>query len=156
MEPCFVPSPLWAKTLAFNAQLYKTVLCDVFIRRGRCHDECSFAHSRQELRERPQLERTSYCKLWSRGRCRDLHCNFAHGEEELRRAFLYKTQLCKHYACGHCQKGELCRHAHGETELRSSQQGTRLTHDAMGSDASPAKVRLPSGSESGERCYVEV
>jgi hypothetical protein len=156
MEPRFAPQPTWAKTLAFNARLDKTELCEIFMRLGFCSNDCSFAHSRQELRERPRLEKTSKCKLFERGRCRDPRCKFAHGDKELRCGFLYKTQICSWYECGRCTKGALCLHAHGEDELRAPQ---RLAWEGKGIDAAPAKVCLSEGvayETSSERCYAEV
>lgn len=46
---------------------------------------CAFAHGAEELRERPNLMKTSLCNWYRRGRC-DLgeSCPFAHGSEELR------------------------------------------------------------------------
>ena len=69
---------------------YKTEFCEEY-KKGRCNygDDCSFAHSRQELRSRkdPYGHKTQLCENFSRdGRCSyGKKCNFAHGAEELKK-----------------------------------------------------------------------
>merc|ERR1719189_1888068 len=101
------------------AQLCKTKMCAMFAR-GSCNDpQCRFAHSHTELRSPPDLSKTAICRAFTRGQCRDNKCKFAHGEQELRvTPSVYKTQLCNFHERGHCKKGDHCRHAHGQEELR--------------------------------------
>ncbi len=121
MDPQMAPTPLWAKRWAFDRQLCRSEMCHFLKHRGRCRDDCPFAHTPQEIRAKPVLRKTAMCQEWLRGRCGNrLTCDYAHGEEDLRAAGLYKTQLCHWYARGHCRKGGLCRHAHGEAELRAT------------------------------------
>eukprot|EP00913_Durusdinium_trenchii_P028894 g27091.t1 len=51
-------------------QLQKTQLC-MFWKRNCCAkgSDCTFAHSVEELKELPDLRRTSLCKQWLKGRC---------------------------------------------------------------------------------------
>lgn len=102
------------------AQLSKTRLCIKFSK-GACKDsECRFAHSREELRDQPDLSKTAICRAFARGKCTDTDCKYAHGETELRGSpTVYKTQLCNFHARGHCKKGDKCRHAHGRKEQRA-------------------------------------
>ena len=68
-------------------QLFKTRLCR-FFGSNKCSKgtECSHAHSREELVERPNLRKTSLCRHWiASGQCeRESKCTYAHGEHELR------------------------------------------------------------------------
>jgi hypothetical protein len=128
------------------AQLNKTKMCAMFAR-GHCRDiQCRFAHSPTELRNAPDLHKTAICRLYAKGLCNDKKCNFAHGEEELRvTPTVYKTQLCNFHQRGHCKKGNRCRHAHGNQELRSFQaaaanKGQNL--DNTGSENTDAEVPM--------------
>lgn len=71
-------------------QLQKTQLC-MFWKRNCCTKglECTFAHSVEELKDLPDLRRTSLCKQWLKGRCPQsaANCRYAHGENYLRRTF---------------------------------------------------------------------
>jgi len=71
-------------------QLQKTQLC-MFWKRNCCAkgSDCTFAHSVEELKELPDLRRTSLCKQWLKGRCPQsaATCRYAHGEAYLRRTF---------------------------------------------------------------------
>ncbi|CAK9021659.1 unnamed protein product [Durusdinium trenchii] len=71
-------------------QLQKTQLC-MFWKRNCCAkgSDCTFAHSVEELKELPDLRRTSLCKQWLKGRCplSASTCRYAHGEAYLRRTF---------------------------------------------------------------------
>eukprot|EP00427_Karlodinium_veneficum_P012000 CAMPEP_0169078546 /NCGR_PEP_ID=MMETSP1015-20121227/9467_1 /TAXON_ID=342587 /ORGANISM="Karlodinium micrum, Strain CCMP2283" /LENGTH=354 /DNA_ID=CAMNT_0009138139 /DNA_START=51 /DNA_END=1115 /DNA_ORIENTATION=+ len=102
------------------AQLSKTKMCSKFAK-GACNDpNCGFAHSRSELRSKLDLSKTAMCRLFAKGMCSNENCKFAHSERELRvTQNVYKTQLCNFYQRGHCKKGNKCRHAHGDHELRS-------------------------------------
>ena len=57
---------------------------------GKCFGgrQCSFAHSRAELREMPDFEATELCCQFAKqGKCRKGNrCRFAHGEDKLRTA----------------------------------------------------------------------
>lgn len=121
------------------AQLQKTKMCAMY-QRGTCRDpKCRFAHSLDELRLAPDLTKTAICRMFTRGQCRNADCTFAHGEQELRvTPTVYKTQLCNFHMRGHCKKGNRCRHAHGEDELRS------FTSQAQAPTASPPRTPTPS------------
>lgn len=100
-------------------QLSKTKLCNRFARGVCFKDDCPFAHSKDELRARPDLSMTKMCK--QRKACTNRSCTFAHSEDELRTTNnVYKTQLCNFYQRGFCKKGSACRHAHGEDDLRGA------------------------------------
>eukprot|EP00923_Selenidium_pygospionis_P040101 GHVN01069439.1.p2 GENE.GHVN01069439.1~~GHVN01069439.1.p2 ORF type:complete len:813 (-),score=110.02 GHVN01069439.1:3985-6423(-) len=103
-------------------QFYKTKCCIPFAR-GRCRrgEKCCFAHGDKELRNRVNLVHTKLCERWMRDTCDNPDCGFAHGEQELRSTNDYfKISLCKYWKRGAvCEAGSSCRHAHGETELRT-------------------------------------
>eukprot|EP00928_Gymnodinium_smaydae_P012431 TRINITY_DN14508_c0_g2_i1.p1 TRINITY_DN14508_c0_g2~~TRINITY_DN14508_c0_g2_i1.p1 ORF type:complete len:170 (+),score=16.82 TRINITY_DN14508_c0_g2_i1:81-590(+) len=65
----------------------KTKLCK-FFNIGVCNKgkECFFAHSKEELRRRPDLRCTKLCPVLSKkGVCRDMACGFAHATEQRRK-----------------------------------------------------------------------
>jgi len=130
------------------AQLQKTKMCAMH-RRGTCKDPtCQFAHSSDELRCAPDLTKTAICRMFARGQCRNPECKFAHGEQELRvTPNVYKTQLCNFFTRGHCKKGNRCRHAHGDEELRGFEESqTCSTEDSQFIEEPQfaAKVEVPS------------
>jgi hypothetical protein len=81
----------------FRAQFIGTRACR-FFRDGHCANSqsCAFAHG--EVREAPDLRKTSLCKAWlsrkTGGACPHSakDCRFAHGFWELRRT--YRTPKC--------------------------------------------------------------
>ena len=93
--------------------LLKTKVCSLFLN-GRCHygaERCFFAHSVDELREQPKLEKTSLCPSYRRGSCtRDGSCTYAHTIEEMNSSA--KRILCLWYKNGHCSHGSSCRFSH--------------------------------------------
>ena len=104
-------------------------MCARFSRTKVCRDDCSFAHTQNDLRGHPDLRKTMLCAAWPRGECATARCRFAHGVSELRgTAAVYKTQLCHWYSSsGQCTRGASCRHAHGESELRPVEPVTART-----------------------------
>ncbi len=98
----------------------KTRLC-VYHQRGRCvhGTDCEYAHEAYEIRDTPDLRKTTLCELYEKGKCGRGECRFAHGLEELRGTDeIYKTSLCRFWLNGNCSMGDKCRHAHGVDELR--------------------------------------
>jgi len=57
---------------------------------------CTFAHEKNELRDKPNLFKTKLCPEFERGYCRNGNtCKFAHGEKDLRSTSdFFKTALC--------------------------------------------------------------
>jgi hypothetical protein len=72
-----------------NSEIEKTAMC-TFHPQGRCAkgSNCPYAHDISELREAPDLRKTSLCVKWQKGKCKHRYaahkCRFAHGEEDLR------------------------------------------------------------------------
>jgi len=64
---------------------YKTRFCPLFLR-GACSygSKCTYAHSADEIRNRPDYAKTKLCYFWLAGRCTRKSCHFAHGQDELR------------------------------------------------------------------------
>jgi len=93
-----------------------------FYQSGKCASlDCRYAHSKAELRQQPNLEKTKLCKQFvQEGFCSTGEkCFFAHGEHELRvTEGIYKTQMCHFFERGRCLKGDRCNHAHGKEDLR--------------------------------------
>ena len=100
---------------------YKTKPCSLFslniCKKGK---DCPFAHTVDELRDKPNLYKTKLCEAFLQGQChKEEDCNFAHGEEELRSTpDLFKTAICNLWTLGRCTAGETCRFAHGYEDLR--------------------------------------
>jgi len=83
---------------------------------------CAFAHGLTEIREKPNLEKTSMCKQFlEMGNCSNPRCYYAHDERELRTTTeFFKTKLCRFAASGRCKHGAACRFAHILEELPPS------------------------------------
>ena len=98
-------------------------------------DDCPFAHSQSELREKPNLHKTKLCQTFIEGKIafvrphihnkiegkcpKGNNCCFAHGEEELRSTpDLFKTAICNLWTQRKCTSGDKCRFAHGQADLR--------------------------------------
>jgi hypothetical protein len=100
---------------------FKTKVCSLYnlniCKKGK---DCPFAHSLDELRDKPNLYKTKLCDAFLQGQCnKGEDCNFAHGEEELRSTpDLFKTAICNLWTQGKCTAGETCRFAHGYDDLR--------------------------------------
>jgi hypothetical protein len=101
---------------------FKTKMCSLFFlnicKKGK---NCPFAHSEDELREKPNLYKTKLCDAFlQEGKCvRGENCQFAHGEDELRSTpDLFKTAICNLWTQGKCTAGDQCRFAHGHEDLR--------------------------------------
>jgi len=101
---------------------FKTKPCSLFsLNICKKGNDCPFAHSMDELRDKPNLYKTKLCDAFLQaGRCnRGEDCNFAHGEVELRSTpDLFKTAICNLWSQGRCTAGETCRFAHGYDDLR--------------------------------------
>ncbi|CEM12111.1 unnamed protein product [Vitrella brassicaformis CCMP3155] len=66
-----------------SARCWKTKFCKFFME-GRCtRENCTYAHSAEEMRSIPDLRKTKLCGQWLKGRCNDPSCKFAHGQREL-------------------------------------------------------------------------
>eukprot|EP00929_Paragymnodinium_shiwhaense_P059385 TRINITY_DN29745_c0_g1_i1.p1 TRINITY_DN29745_c0_g1~~TRINITY_DN29745_c0_g1_i1.p1 ORF type:complete len:723 (-),score=185.53 TRINITY_DN29745_c0_g1_i1:328-2496(-) len=104
-------------------QLFKTEMCKFYLQ-GRCEngDTCSYAHSPNDIRRKPDLTATSMCKVVQNGgNCQNPNCRFAHDEEELRATHgFYKMKMCGFVKFGRCKNGDSCRFAHSSTELRAA------------------------------------
>lgn len=104
-----------------KTQYHKTKLCP-WHREGKCFmgASCNYAHTREELRPKPDLSKTKLCPEVVKGRrCDRTGCRFAHDFVELRAtSTFYKTRICKFWQRGFCPAGDECRHAHGKEDLR--------------------------------------
>ena len=100
---------------------HKTKMCSLYnlniCKKGK---DCPFAHSDDEIRDKPNLFKTKLCDAFLQGQCnKGEECSFAHGEEELRSTpDLFKTAICNLWTQGKCTAGEVCRFAHGYDDLR--------------------------------------
>lgn len=100
---------------------YKTKMCSLYnLNICKKGNDCPFAHSEDELREKPNLLRTKLCEAFLVGQCdKGDECSFAHGEDDLRSTpDLFKTAICNLWTQGKCTAGESCRFAHGYDDLR--------------------------------------
>lgn len=91
--------------------------------------------SRSNLRPRGSnpLFKTRMCHLYKNGLCHltSRRCKFAHALRELRATSdFYKTGLCTFWSTGFCKAGNMCRHAHGEGEMRQKCREEYTVRDA--------------------------
>lgn len=114
--------------------LVKTEMCR-FHMLNRCTKgtSCSFAHTVNEIRAKPDLFCTSMCRVFlTTGNCDNPTCSFAHSEQELRTTdAFFKTKLCAFAGRGVCRNGESCRFAHSTEELV---QAEMLGNEVSGND----------------------
>eukprot|EP00386_Alphamonas_edax_P012937 GDKI01040127.1.p1 GENE.GDKI01040127.1~~GDKI01040127.1.p1 ORF type:complete len:144 (+),score=27.62 GDKI01040127.1:111-542(+) len=113
-------------TAMLSVQFYKVKMCPWLSKKTGCLKGalCNFAHSEEELRQAPDLSKTSMCKRFLNGNACPLpshKCPYAHGEHELRSTEAYlKTTICRLWLNGNAcpYSAHECRNAHGENELR--------------------------------------
>jgi len=106
----------------FQKQFLKTSLC-IKAMEGKCRrgQACQFAHSQEDIRQRPNLDKTKLCVKKS---CTDPGCKFAHSRGELVATPNFsKTKLC-HFG-DKCLNGDRCRYAHDEDEIRARDSSGR-------------------------------
>lgn len=112
----------FSNTYIKRAQFYKTKIC-LWHLNGRCFmgEDCNYAHSFSELKENPDLRKTTLCtELKQKLTCTNPACPYAHSQKELRaNNFLFKTSVCKFWKYGRCPAGSTCRYAHGFEEVRN-------------------------------------
>lgn len=102
----FPPQPLQKKPPKVFQDFYKTQLCPQ-LPLGTCYkgDHCSYAHSEQELRKKPDLSKTKLCEAFMKGgTCiNGDKCMFAHGSYELKSTpDFFKTALCYSFKNSGC------------------------------------------------------
>eukprot|EP00397_Hematodinium_sp_SG-2012_P029811 GEMP01031526.1.p1 GENE.GEMP01031526.1~~GEMP01031526.1.p1 ORF type:complete len:378 (+),score=65.92 GEMP01031526.1:121-1254(+) len=99
----------------FQKQFFKTSMCTKF-EAGECNrgQYCKFAHSPEDVRSRPCLDKTKMCPALET--CARPNCLFAHSRDELVATNNFaKTKLC-HFG-EKCKSGNKCRYAHSANEL---------------------------------------
>merc|ERR1719335_974550 len=80
---------------AFRAQFEKTRMCHFYLQnKCRFGESCRFAHTPNEIKPPPVLDKTSVCVAWSQGNCplSSDECKFAHGRSELRRTLQFERR----------------------------------------------------------------
>jgi len=145
----------------FQLQFRKSRMCRFYVR-GECAkgEQCMFAHGLQEVTCAPDLRKTSLCPDWQSGRCplSAEACLRAHGPGDLHGTPAYlKTSLCKQFLSGRCHAGKACRHAHGDAELETMQEGLWRSTAGSGSgeswrgedDAQEGHLEGPQGLRRG-------
>jgi len=113
----------------FQKQFLKTSLC-IKAMEGKCRrgQACQFAHSQEDIRQRPNLDKTKLCVKKD---CTDAGCKFAHSREELVATPNFsKTKLC-HFG-DKCLNGDKCRYAHDESEILARDSSGRKTAKKSG------------------------
>jgi len=82
----------------FQAQFQKTLFCKFFAE-GRCKmgAHCRYAHDAEELRNAPDLTKTSLCRPYMKGKCSKTSaaCPFAHGMRELRMTPMFQQRCSR-------------------------------------------------------------
>ena len=85
-------------------------------------DDCTYAHSLDELRINPSYK-TKICRfILTKGSCpHGDNCHYAHGEHEVRVHPNYKTEPCYYYrSSGKCPSGAACIYYHSQSERNTS------------------------------------
>lgn len=143
----------------YARQFFKTRMCR-FNANSRCTkgDECSHAHSRDELMTRPNFRKTSLCRHWTSGTpCeKGAKCHYAHGEKELRSRILAPEAVTSGEPSGEPESSEEL-NTQGTAELNSKAEcdlplrvPTRSsTSEAVMPDASPNTRVLYDGRAEG-------
>jgi len=130
------------------AALYKTSLCKFHLS-SRClkGDQCTHAHSEEELVSKPDFTKTRQCReMAEKGMCRYPNCKFSHdpnspppirpssdgGNHHLSHSNHHHPRhtsassrsyiLCKHYLYGNCLKGNNCYYLHQDPMIHHHQQ----------------------------------
>ncbi|CDJ41762.1 zinc finger (CCCH type) protein, putative [Eimeria tenella] len=105
---------------------HKTRICPR-LSLGSCHlgSRCNFAHSIEELRPAPNLDKTKLCPSVIHpgtpcsAKAKGENCRFAHSKAEIRHTSnMFKTNMCLKWIRGKCKKEAQCNHAHGYQELK--------------------------------------
>lgn len=130
----FSVSEMDAVDLKFQRQFHKTTLCLKALN-GACFrgGQCKFAHSPEDVRDRPNLDKTKLCKS---SNCTNRNCKFAHSRDELVATNSFaKTKMC-HFG-DRCKSGDRCRYAHRPSELHQPEQpvtsaGSQAPHIRLG------------------------
>jgi len=114
-------------------------------------EQCAFAHSLSEIREKPDLVKTSMCRTFLQtGNCADPRCSYAHSEQELRTTEgFFKTKLCRFAPSGRCKHGSACRFAHSTDEVSLGPALSLRDHDLQ--VAAPTSEWTDSPSEQSMR-----
>jgi len=114
-----------------STQFSKTEMCK-FNLLGVCNKgvQCGFAHTTNELKSRPDLSRTKFCRVFlETGQCPNYEtCTFAHSRDELRVTDFHKTKFCKFWQLGQCNLGDKCRFAHSADELKEDAKVPEKLH----------------------------
>lgn len=136
----------------FQKQFLKTTLC-MKQQNGTCRrgQYCKFAHSLDDIRERPCLDKTRLC---AKPNCDQINCKFAHSREELTATSNFaKTKVC-HFG-DKCMNGDNCRYAHAINELavpakqKKTRADTYQTQNMMIAQQQQRTYTPPRGYESG-------
>lgn len=95
---CPLTKPAKPIPISLQKRISKTKIC-IYNINGRCTRgvDCSFAHSKFELKQAPDLYKTRLCSRFiTMGFCPlEDNCRFAHGDSELRSIIdIFKINLC--------------------------------------------------------------
>jgi hypothetical protein len=134
--PCIEPNPKLGPSIDVGKHLVKTKICTLFLN-GCCHygpSRCLYAHHVEELRDQPQLAKTSLCSLYKRGKCiLGENCRYAHNIDEMNESA--KRVKCLWFSNGHCTHGSSCRFSHDIPQM---------TQWIDSQSTSPSTTRPPS------------
>lgn len=139
----------------------KTRMCNYYLQ-GTCTfgAECFFAHTADELQDRPDLQKTQLCPDFENGSCTRANCNYAHCLEELKPFPTLKQKICMWYRKGTCNNGDACCFAHGRKDLRGSETSsnervadTAALEPTLHAPASAQKGKEASFKQSGSRPF---
>jgi len=150
----------------FQAQFSKTLFCKFFAE-GRCKmgAHCRYAHDAEDLRDAPDLTKTSLCKPYMKGKCSktSAECPFAHGMRELRMTPMFQQRSSRKMqqvhklidAYGGVQLGSVTEFRSDEDEPLSNQAPTQMRHFEIGHTQQGQGVAyLPSPQRRGEHVLI--
>jgi hypothetical protein len=160
-------TPKSASKQIFQEQFSKTLFCKFFAE-GRCKmgAHCRYAHDAEDLRDAPDLTKTSLCKPHMKGKCSktSAECPFAHGMRELRMTPMFQQRSSRKMqqvhklidAYGGVQLGSDTEFRSDEDEPLSNQAPTQMWHFEIGhKQRGQGVAHLPSPQRQGEHVLVQ-
>jgi hypothetical protein len=151
----------------FQAQFQKTLFCKFFAE-GRCKmgAHCRYAHDAEDLRDAPDLTKTSLCRPYMKGKCSKTSaaCPFAHGMRELRMTPMFQKRCSRKEqqehqlidAYGGVQLDNCTEFSSDEDEPLSNQAPTQMRRFDIGhKQRGQGVAHLPSPQRRAEHVLIQ-
>jgi len=152
-------TPNNASKQIFQAQFQKTLFCKFFAE-GRCKmgAHCRYAHDAEDLRDAPDLTKTSLCRPYMKGRCSKTSaaCPFAHGMRELRMTPMFQQRCSRKVPAPGVQLGSCTEYSSDEDEPLSKQAPTQMRRFDIGhKQRGQGVAHLPSPQRRAEHVLMQ-